>query len=295
MKITDLPVELLSEIALALPSLQHAAAMACACKAFRNSVRDVNACFFSGDSRRCCLVVDVVNGVNGVDVAGRGDGLESIQDALRRCPEGGGIRLLPGEHAGPVAIDRRVHIFAEPGAIIAGRVVCAGRHGASITGCTLKSAAFERTLYVHEGSDVTLRECTLSSVESEVVRVDSGTLTLDACRVAGGLSIGVSIVLWGANVAATVHDCEVESAGGCMAIVDGATATVRGNTFRTLADGTGCIYIGDARGHIHENRMHGMGAATGRWAVEHDPDFQRSAIHVDPNNVWKGHAALVGP
>jgi len=261
-----LPIELIERIALALPSLQHAAPMACANRACRDAVAGVARAFFpafdaDGWAREpAAPCVRVHPG-------------ESIAAAIARCPEGGAVRLMPGIYARQrVELNRNVHLFARDATVwdddddLKGVLACRAR-AASVTGIVVISHSM-RALVVNR-SAARLQRCTFISDE-EVAFVKESAARMRACTFTtfNALTANVSLYVLGASDEPTVlEECSVDNAA---ALIDAHVVLARCRIHSRHPD---CVYLGNARGRLEGNVIQG-----GTWGVNHDPDHARSEI-----------------
>ena len=124
--------------------------------------------------------------------------------AVDGCRAGGSILLLPGQHAGPVAIGRELHIF--------------GRGGATLT----HGGDDRPTLLIAMSADAT---CTVAGLSlrraagpggGACVEVSAGAPRLQSCDVVGGPSEKIykgGIHVAGASARPVVADCRVHDGG----------------------------------------------------------------------------------
>ena len=94
---------------------------------------------------------------------------EDVQAAVDRCPRGGCVLLLPGTHAGPLALtaDKLVHVFGRGEATLR-----------TATGSVLQSSAAESTI-----DGLAMRRQIGLSNSDDGVWIRGGRLRLQACDV----------------------------------------------------------------------------------------------------------------
>jgi len=116
---------------------------------------------------------------------------EPVQAALNRCPPGGSMLLLPGEHAGPVVLSpsKEVHVFGRGLAVLStstGEVLVSEAVTSTVDGLVIQrkaSAAMnDYAVWIVRGG-LRMQSCDVTSASLACICVDGGAdPRLTACK-----------------------------------------------------------------------------------------------------------------
>ncbi|ABD07839.1 Periplasmic copper-binding [Rhodopseudomonas palustris HaA2] len=179
---------------------------------------------------------------------------QSLQAALERAQQGDVLELAPGDHHGPIRIDRRVVIGGRPGANLV------GNGSGSVVTVTVP--------------DVTIRGLTIKGSGRDLQTMDSGIfLTKDAARalvennrLEGNL---FGVYVHGAtgsrvqrNVIEGLRNVRLNEAGNGVSVWNAPDVVIAGNIFRYGRDGI--FSITSRKDRFIDNRFEGV-----RFAVHY--------------------------
>ncbi|HEX6261587.1 MAG TPA: right-handed parallel beta-helix repeat-containing protein [Actinomycetota bacterium] len=203
-------------------------------------------------TRRLLIATIVVVLAGGGLIAARSGGLRievpagaDAASVLERAPQGSTLVLLAGRHA-PFAIDRRVTVEAEGGAVVSGPLVVRA-DGARLQGLTIQGG--ETGVLVREADDVVLRGVLVEGAADHGIEVVNASAWIEGCvirRLTGGMAQGIEIRNANGRPRSVISGCAVR--GGMEGIVSHVSrleavdnvvtgTTVRGISITEMSEG----------------------------------------------------------
>ena len=299
-----LPRELWTPIADRLDGVD-AAAFACASRAARAAHRASRA-FRSVRVARDGTVLEPASGTYDVEVAPG----EPVAGALARCPRGGSVLLLPGDHGFPaLRPDDEVHVFGRAAATVRTPLECAARTA------TFEGVRFVSPADVSAGG-VRFQDCAfkVDVIDAGIVVRDGAHPTFIGCHVDADEVVVEGPGTRGHFENNLFHDTRVYVGNGaapriCHNVIRGsqnfgvevryATATIVGNAIEVA--GTGVNVIGHPPGGprviIEGNNIEGGSeGGTGVWltlAAQADIEDNVMWENTDSIELFEGSFAVV--